>query len=98
MTSSERGSAKSQGWSAYFVCNHFPNQVACAYTILQRMFKYADRLSIFLYAIGIICMATSGTALPLLDLVFGQFVNTFNDFAQDKTSVEHFRSEIAKAR
>jgi hypothetical protein len=31
-----------------------------------------------LYAIGIICMAVSGTALPLLDLIFGQFVNTFN--------------------
>ena len=42
------------------------------------MFQYADRLSRFLYAIGLVCMAISGTALPLLDLIFGQFVNTFN--------------------
>jgi hypothetical protein len=42
------------------------------------MFRYADRPGIFLYAIGMVCMAASGTALPLLDLIFGQFVNTFN--------------------
>jgi hypothetical protein len=46
--------------------------------LLKRVFRYADRLSKLLYAIGILCMATSGTALPLLDLIFGQFVNTFN--------------------
>ena len=62
------------------------------------MFKYADRLSICLYTIGVICMAASGTALPILDLIFGQFVNTFNDFAQDAVSVSHFRSQIAQAR
>ncbi|KAH0290290.1 multidrug resistance protein, partial [Aureobasidium sp. EXF-3399] len=62
-----------------------------------RMFQYADRLSKFLYGIGVLCMATSGTALPLLDLIFGQFVNTFNDFAQGNITVSHFRSEIAKA-
>lgn len=64
----------------------------------QRIFKYADRLSICLYTIGVICMAASGTALPILDLIFGQFVNTFNDFAQDAASVSHFRSQIAQAR
>ena len=64
----------------------------------QRMFTYADRLSICLYIIGVICMAASGTALPILDLIFGQFVNTFNDFAQDAVSVSHFRSQISQAR
>lgn len=43
-------------------------------------------------------MAASGTALPLLDLIFGQFVNTFNDFAVGNISVGHFRAEIAQAR
>lgn len=62
------------------------------------MFTYADRLGIILYAVGILCMIVSGTALPLLDLIFGQFVNTFNDFAQGNISVGHFRSEIARAR
>ncbi|KAI5257445.1 multidrug resistance protein [Aureobasidium subglaciale] len=62
-----------------------------------RMFLYADRLGIILYMVGIICMATSGTALPLLDLIFGQFVNTFNDFAQGNITIGHFRSEIARA-
>ncbi|KAG9602360.1 multidrug resistance protein 3, partial [Aureobasidium melanogenum] len=61
------------------------------------MFHYADRPGIALYAIGSICMAASGTALPLLDLIFGQFVNTFNDFAIGNISVSHFRSEIAQA-
>lgn len=62
------------------------------------MFRYADRTGIVLYTIGTICMAASGTALPLLDLIFGQFVNTFNDFAIGNISVNHFRSEIAQAR
>lgn len=62
------------------------------------MFRYADRPGIALYAIGTICMAAPGTALPLLDLIFGQFVNTFNDFAVGNISVGHFRSEIAQAR
>lgn len=62
------------------------------------MFRYADRPSIALYTVGTICMAASGTALPLLDLIFGQFVNTFNDFAVGNISVNHFRSDIAQAR
>lgn len=62
------------------------------------MFKYADRMGIVLYTIGTICMAASGTALPLLDLIFGRFVNTFNDFAVGNISVNDFRSEIAQAR
>jgi len=52
------------------------------------MFQYADRLSRFLYAIGLVCMAISGTALPLLDLIFGQFVNTFN-VSMDKPLSKH---------
>lgn len=62
------------------------------------MFHYADRPGIALYTVGVICMAASGTALPLLDLIFGQFVNTFNDFAVGNISVGHFRAEIAQAR
>ncbi|KAH0280476.1 multidrug resistance protein 3, partial [Aureobasidium melanogenum] len=62
-----------------------------------RMFRYADRPGIAMYGLGSICMTASGTALPLLDLIFGQFVNTFNDFAIGNISVSHFRSEIAQA-
>jgi hypothetical protein len=64
------------------------------------MFRYADRLGILLYVIGTICMAVSGTALPLLDLIFGQFVNTFNVRPEQKpkvTLLTNLRRTLPKA-
>lgn len=89
---------KTQGWAAYFVSEEVKSDISYMANYSQRMFRYADRPDMALYGIGSICMAASGTALPLLDLIFGQFVNTFNDFAIGNIPVSHFRSEIAQAR
>jgi hypothetical protein len=34
--------------------------------------------------------------LPLMDIVFGKFVTTFNDFATGRLSPEGFRQEVSK--
>jgi ATP-binding cassette subfamily B (MDR/TAP) protein 1 len=48
--------------------------------------------------IAFICMIAAGTALPLMDLIFGKFVNVFTDFATGKLSPGGYRDEVAKYR
>jgi ATP-binding cassette subfamily B (MDR/TAP) protein 1 len=43
-------------------------------------------------------MVAAGTLLPLMDIVFGKFVNVFNDFVNGKLSPAGYRSEVAKYR
>jgi ATP-binding cassette subfamily B (MDR/TAP) protein 1 len=45
--------------------------------------------------IAVICMIAAGTALPLMDVVFGQFVNVFNDFAAGNLSPAGYRDQVA---
>lgn len=46
-------------------------------------------------AIAVLCMIAAGTALPLMDVVFGQYVNVFNDFASGKLSPAGYRDQVA---
>ncbi len=39
-------------------------------------------------------MIASGSLLPLMDVVFGQFVTVFNDFVIGKTTTDDFRDGI----
>lgn len=48
--------------------------------------------------IAFICMIASGVVLPLMDVVFGKFVNVFNDFNAGTLSEGGYRSEINKYR
>jgi ATP-binding cassette subfamily B (MDR/TAP) protein 1 len=48
--------------------------------------------------IAFICMIASGTALPLMDLIFGKFVNVFTNFATGQLSPAGYRSEVANYR
>lgn len=47
-----------------------------------------------LNAIALVAMIASGVVLPLMDVIFGKFVNVFNDFIVGKTTAEYYRSEI----
>jgi hypothetical protein len=60
----------------------------------QRIFSYADGLSKVLYSVAFVACITSGAALPLMDLLFGKFVNKFNEFAQDGSDADAFRSAL----
>jgi ATP-binding cassette subfamily B (MDR/TAP) protein 1 len=48
----------------------------------------------FLYAGGIICSAGSGTILPLMTLIFGNFVTIFTRFAVGMVDPSEFKSRI----
>ncbi|THW62852.1 multidrug resistance protein 3 [Aureobasidium pullulans] len=60
-----------------------------------RFFTYADSLSIALYVVAAICLLACGTALPILDIVFGKFVTQFNDFAIGRISKTAFQHKIS---
>ncbi|KAK2593569.1 hypothetical protein QQS21_008744 [Conoideocrella luteorostrata] len=59
-----------------------------------RVFTYNDKLGWGLNLIACVAMIGSGVALPLMDVVFGGFVNVFNDFATGKLSQDGYMSEV----
>lgn len=48
--------------------------------------------------IALVAVVASGILLPAMDIVFGHFVNIFNDFAVGDLSPTQYRSKIAKYR
>lgn len=48
--------------------------------------------------IAFVCMIASGTALPLMDIIFGQFINVFNNFATGQLSPAGYRGEVGRYR
>lgn len=48
--------------------------------------------------VALVCMIASGTALPLMDLIFGKFINVFTDFATGKISPQKYRDEVSSWR
>ncbi|RGP59062.1 hypothetical protein FSPOR_11598 [Fusarium sporotrichioides] len=63
-----------------------------------RVFTYNDRLGWTLNGVAFVCMVAAGTILPLMDLVFGKFINVFTDFATGSLSPAGYRSEVSKYR
>jgi ATP-binding cassette subfamily B (MDR/TAP) protein 1 len=47
-----------------------------------------------LYAVGILASMASGTVLPLMTLIFGNFVSVFTDFALDRIPSDDFRRKV----
>lgn len=62
----------------------------------QRVFQYADRDSRLLYATSCVAAIGAGVALPFMDLIFGKFVTTFNNFAIGVLSPSGYMSEVEK--
>lgn len=46
-----------------------------------------------LYGVGIVASIGSGAVLPLMTLIFGNFVSVFTDFALGKIPGDDFRSK-----
>ncbi|RYP32537.1 hypothetical protein DL767_005149 [Monosporascus sp. MG133] len=62
----------------------------------MRIFNYADRTSWTLYSVAFSAAIVAGSALPLMDLVFGKFVTTFNNFAIGAVSPGDYMSEVSR--
>jgi len=60
----------------------------------QRIFQYADRLDILLYAVALTGSVVVGAALPLMTLVFGSSTASFNNFAVGQGSSRQFTAQI----
>ncbi|KAF4982491.1 hypothetical protein FDECE_17504 [Fusarium decemcellulare] len=61
-----------------------------------RIFTYNDRLGWVLNSIAFVAMICAGTLLPIMDIVFGKFINVFNDFAAGRLSPAGYRKEVGK--
>lgn len=64
----------------------------------QRVFTYNDTLGWVLNGIAFVCMIVSGTILPLMDLVFGKFINVFNGFVTGDLSPADYREKVNEFR
>lgn len=60
-----------------------------------RIFNYADRTSWFLYAVSFAAAIAAGSALPLMDLLFGKFVTTFNNFATGAVGPDDYMRQVS---
>jgi ATP-binding cassette subfamily B (MDR/TAP) protein 1 len=67
-----------------------------SFKYFMRVFAYNDRLGWILNAIAAVCAMASGTALPLMDIFFGKFINVFTAFASGELSPAGYRSEVGK--
>jgi ATP-binding cassette subfamily B (MDR/TAP) protein 1 len=61
-----------------------------------RIFKYTNTTGWILNFIALIAAIMSGALLPLMNLVFGKTVTTFNDFGTGKISPQEFRSQSTR--
>ena len=59
-----------------------------------RVFQYATSLDYVLLVAGVLSSIGAGVTLPLMNVVFGQLVGNFNDFASGNGATESFKSEI----
>lgn len=68
--------------------------VSLSLTTLQRIFRFADRLDRCLFTIAFLASIVSGTTLPLMTIIFGQFTAKFNDFVTGDSSAEMFKDNV----
>lgn len=59
-----------------------------------RIFAYTDRLGWVLNVVAVIAAVGAGSALPLLDLLMGKMITSFNDFGTGHQTAEAFRAQI----
>ncbi len=71
---------------------------ACFYSCtncVKRVFSYNDALGWSLNAVAVVSMIVSGALLPLMNIVFGKFINSFNEFAAGQLSPQGYRDHVA---
>ncbi|KAL1953812.1 hypothetical protein VTO42DRAFT_2139 [Malbranchea cinnamomea] len=61
-----------------------------------KLWTWCTPVDVVIRLCGALAAIAAGAALPLMTLVFGQFVDEFNAYGAGEASPEHFRSAIAK--
>ncbi|KXT10142.1 hypothetical protein AC579_504 [Pseudocercospora musae] len=61
-----------------------------------RVFSYADRKSWTLNVIAFTAAIGAGIPLPLMELLFGNFVTTFNRFSRHEISSDKYMDEVSR--
>ncbi|TVY41644.1 Sophorolipid transporter [Lachnellula subtilissima] len=61
-----------------------------------RIFSYADQASWILYFAAFAAAIAAGSATPLMNLIFGKFVTTFNNFALGLVAPDDYMREVSK--
>ncbi|KAL6406964.1 hypothetical protein AUP68_09781 [Ilyonectria robusta] len=61
-----------------------------------RVFTYNDLRGWIFNVLAFIAMIAAGTLLPIMDVVFGKFINAFNGFVNGTLSPAGYRSEVGK--
>ncbi|RCI16684.1 hypothetical protein L249_1739 [Ophiocordyceps polyrhachis-furcata BCC 54312] len=67
-----------------------------SFKYLMRVFHYNDSRGWLMNAIAFLCVVASSAALPVMDIIFGRFVDVFNDFAAGRLSPAAYRSEVSR--
>lgn len=62
----------------------------------MRIFSYADKTSWILNSVAFAAAIAAGSTIPLMNLLFGKFVTTFNNFAIGVGSPGYLRREVSK--
>ncbi|KAF2747819.1 hypothetical protein M011DRAFT_40981 [Sporormia fimetaria CBS 119925] len=62
----------------------------------MRVFKYATKLDVFLISVSCFTSIAAGTAIPLMNIVFGELVNDFAGYFMPDTTVtkQQFQSSV----
>ena len=61
---------------------------------VQRIFSYSERLDWILIGISFLAAAASGTALAMMELVFGEFIGLVHAFTMGTISPAQFRYDV----
>ncbi|POR34332.1 Leptomycin B resistance protein pmd1 [Tolypocladium paradoxum] len=70
--------------------------MASSFKYFARVFTYNDATGWFMNGAAVVCMVAAGTALPLMDIVFGQFINVFNAFVRGELSPDGYVREVGR--
>lgn len=62
------------------------------------LFRYAQPIDKAFIVLGCLCAATSGTALPLMTIIFGLVINDFTEFVQGTISKSAARGDGCTCR
>lgn len=61
-----------------------------------KLWAHAARSDVLLRAIGTMAFLAAGVALPVMTIVFGAFVNDFNDWGSGKSTPDRFKDAVNK--
>ena len=75
---------------------HGSHPKASGFQSYIRILSYLDRRSWILYSTALFAAIGAGAALPLMNLVFGRFVTTFNDFAIGAINPDDYMTEVSR--